>query len=904
MEKVGVMAVVEGLSQFNSGMKSIDSTIRGLVPGANMVQSAFQKLGSFFTGIFSSAIHIVEYALGNLLAGAIRDVISAIKDMIDSVFEAGKNFQTLSIRLTRLNFNEVSKTVDDYTEAMAKARDMTEENLKWLQKLAVMSPYDADDVALVYTMARSYGFASTQAQQLTEDTLNFAAGMGLTADHIKRIIYNFGQMEAAQKVTGRELRDLANSFVPVNDILLVMQERTGLTGDAFDDFRNSAEGVDMFLEEFSKLVGENYSGAATDLARTFEFASQNAKDLLQSLLGLSVIKPILDTLGGKMADFIDALTSGGRFEVLQTLFGRIGESISRIVSQLLNLGPSTDDLVTGILKGVLNLANWFEANEGRIVGFFTNIVAVIREEFIPWVRDKLIPSMQSFFDMFKPSAGTGFLEGVFKIIAEKKPVFDALAKSIGQIFTAITGESGQTTAVSVVQGIADAFEAVANAVVQATPSIINIITWIGQNQETVAAFVKAFLILQVVWAGIITIAGILIPIITFIGTTLIIVSAIASSAAFPFIALGIIIASLAVLIYKNWDKIEKWTKETWGKITAWTKETWNEILTTILGDLLNIYSSIVQFVDGAKTQMSDFGIAVKTVVDRAKEAWKSFIDNLKAIRESAVSTIAGLVIDILSYMDNFVDDFGKKGYNAAQKFLLSLVGTLNKVVGIIKPIIEAILQALGPLLNLTVKIDVVTQKPGGPCFTGETRILQPDGRTIPIEKAVEGTPVMCWDGNGSLRETVVVEHIVHESELRTVWKVEFVSGTHFDVTPHHVVRSNGRWIPMWELGIGDSLTKWNMEEDTIVNIVPLKKEVPVYNLHVEDEQHNYLAEGHIVHNKKIPPPDTVTSDIYGQPAPSSVVTNSVVNNFDLIVNSLTRSENVIADFEMMRSLII
>src|SRR5258706_7899527 len=150
-------------------MNKMDNSIKGLVPSSTLLGRAFSGLGDIVSNLVSGVFRTLEYALGNLIAGAIQSVISGIKDMIGSVIEAGSQFQILEIRLQNLNFNDKMTELNDYGKAMTAATEMTKEQFKWIQKLAIQTPYDATDIANVFTLSRSYGFASDKAQGLTED---------------------------------------------------------------------------------------------------------------------------------------------------------------------------------------------------------------------------------------------------------------------------------------------------------------------------------------------------------------------------------------------------------------------------------------------------------------------------------------------------------------------------------------------------------------------------------------------------------------------------------------------------------------------------------------------------------------------------------------------------------------
>jgi len=379
MEKIGVEAVVAGLTSFLGDMKSIDKSITDLVPSSSLLTKAFQGIGNIVEWLTGSVFRVLEYTLGNLISSAIQAVTQQIKELIAGTIEAGNEFQTLQIRLQKFNFNAATESGMDFSSAMETATQQTQEQLTWLQRLAAQTPYDLTDIASVYTLARSYGFVSDEAKNLTSKIADFAAGMGLGNTEIERIVVNFGQMVQQGKVTQREMNDLARgAFVPVNDVLKLMQEQTGLTGSAFDDFRNSAEGVNAFMTAFSTLVEQRFTGSTNAMARTWKGATDNIKDFVKSIIGLDVVKPVLDTLGGYVANFLEAftrvpteaermaaemegITIRDPFEEITATAQTIGKTISGIISDIFGLGPTADDLAIRLVDGVKAFSDWLIA---------------------------------------------------------------------------------------------------------------------------------------------------------------------------------------------------------------------------------------------------------------------------------------------------------------------------------------------------------------------------------------------------------------------------------------------------------------------------------------------------------------------------------------------------------------
>ena len=70
------------------------------------------------------------------------------------------------------------------------------------------------------------------------------------------------------------------------------------------------------------------------------------------------------------------------------------------------------------------------------------------------------------------------------------------------------------------------------------------------------------------------------------------------------------------------------------------------------------------------------------------------------------------------------------------------------------------------------------------------------------------------------------------------------------VTCHHLMLVNGSWKSADSLKVGDSLLDVNGRNVKVVKIKPvLGEKHTVYNLRLLGRQHNYFAEGVLVHNK-------------------------------------------------------
>lgn len=418
LEQIGVEAVVEGLSSFLGDINQVNGALDKLRPQATLLQQAFGFVGDTLSGFADSVVHVAEYALGGLLKDAIEGTLRLLGDLIATTIQAGSEFQTLELRLQGMNLDALMKSGMDYNAATQESIRLTQVQFEWLQKLAATTPYDLSDISNVYTLARTYGFADDQAKTLTEDTLNFSAAMGISKDNIDKITYNFGQMIQRGKITSTEMRDLARgSFLPLGDILDRISKKLGITVQELTKQISTPEGVpaQLFIDAFQEMVAEEprFQGAAVRMAKTFKAASDNALDMVKSIGGLNIVKPILDVVGAKISGLVAAFTDNpARWQKLVDAGTRVGETLSKIVGKILDLVPSAEGIADGIVKGFNGIADWLDKHQDDIVSFI--------QKSAEWVSNVLLPKLieiGSWFVTNWPTI-TSFIGTIGSIIAD------------------------------------------------------------------------------------------------------------------------------------------------------------------------------------------------------------------------------------------------------------------------------------------------------------------------------------------------------------------------------------------------------------------------------------------------------------------------------------------------------
>lgn len=530
MEEIGVTAIVNGLSSFLGAMGQIQDSISNIGPPTSLLQQAVGALGGAFGDFASWVGDTLTYTLGSLLEDAIQGVVSMMGELIQSTIEAGNQFQTLTIRLQGLNLNQLIKSGMDYNQAQTESIKLTQDQLYWLQKLAITSPFDNTDISTAYSLNRAYGFTDEAARQLLKDTIDYVSGAGLQSSAIRSVTENMGQMIQRGKITATEMRDLARgAYLPLNDVLERVAKNMGITVAALTKAISKPGGgvpAEEFVKAFEQMVESEprYVGAANRLGQAFEPAVENLKDLVQSVGGLNVIKPILDAIGNTVfaftSQFVNMTDSGPQFTAYgQTLIDsakRIGQSLGEFVRYALAIGPSSEELASGFSNAIKSVADWLEKNRNNILDWITDVENKFGE-----FRDNALELWNKIYDqLFKVNEATK-TSGFTDLLDAAKDLAGVIGETLSPFFEAL-GLSISGTSISV-QDVVGWLRSFAQ--------------WIRENEGLIRVLLGlfvAFLVIQTIVSLVIGLVGALI---TLVGT-------IVSTA----VAFTIIVAAVGVVI--------------------------------------------------------------------------------------------------------------------------------------------------------------------------------------------------------------------------------------------------------------------------------------------------------------------------------------------------------------------
>jgi len=243
---------------------------------------------SVANSVVGSLRRIGEIATGILTAGIFTRLAAAVKRFAEEGIGLALWWEKLAFSLNTLVERELRATgaLDAFTlaatgesTAMAVVERRAQELYDWITKLSVISPFDPKSIANTLKVGLAYGFTTVEAQRVTEAVVKFGTAVGLTSEDLDRIGLALGQVHSKGKLTGEEIRQLANAFLPVREI---MTDALGITLAEFDKLiRGGLIPADKALEILISTMETDFAGVLEKFIRTTPGLVQAFKSLSQ-----------------------------------------------------------------------------------------------------------------------------------------------------------------------------------------------------------------------------------------------------------------------------------------------------------------------------------------------------------------------------------------------------------------------------------------------------------------------------------------------------------------------------------------------------------------------------------------------------------------------------------------------
>lgn len=292
--------------------------------------------------------------------GQVRDLTGHTGSMISGVAEFGKKVVKVGALAVTAFMGAASaagffavKSAGDFQQAriafetMLGSAEKAGKLLKEVSDFAARTPFELPQVVTGAKQLLAYGVEAEKLIPTFGALGNIAAGVGV--DKLPLLILAFGQVKAATRLTGAELRQFTESGVPMLEILAKQMGKT--TAEIQEMISEGKVGFKDVEKALFSLSGEGgkFFNLMEKQSKTFDGVMSNLKDNV-----------------GRVARSVVGLTETG--EVVK---GGFFEKLSNAASQLLAWVDANREAIIAFLTQ--GLARLMEIGS-QVIGFIINLV--------------------------------------------------------------------------------------------------------------------------------------------------------------------------------------------------------------------------------------------------------------------------------------------------------------------------------------------------------------------------------------------------------------------------------------------------------------------------------------------------------------------------------------------------
>lgn len=430
IQTTGVRFVTEGLGSFLGG---IGAATRGF---NNFLSNLRSSTGSL-TG-FSSA----SRTLGSDLAYLARRVIALsiayktldiAKDAVRVGLEQVVAYDRLSHSLAALTARELIQTgaFTDFGEALKAAQPFAEKTLGWIEKMAIVTIFESEDIRNVQMFGQAVGLSAKDAQAMTLSLAAWGTVTGQQPHTLSNIANALTDMFAKGKVQAEEMRQLARNGIPaweylakalgVNTQELRKMVSEGLVpadvgikaiveglardfGPALKDFQFSLAGLTSSFRDLTKINLREFFRGAVEAAQPFleravsVMMQPEFKERIQEL-GRS-----FGELAAKVFSFAEAmLASGDPFAFIALKINDIIPGFFHLFEQLGHLKDTFIDIAKAAFNWGKDISGGL--GEGLVAGM--SVVVSALQRIADFVLSKIKGIKDSIHSIFSGEARGG-----------------------------------------------------------------------------------------------------------------------------------------------------------------------------------------------------------------------------------------------------------------------------------------------------------------------------------------------------------------------------------------------------------------------------------------------------------------------------------------------------------------
>lgn len=366
-----------GLNQMSSGLREFTShfgVIGSLVGGfASGVTGAITGVGRGISGILDMTVgSIFRFGRGIIdLGTSMGRALTYWGDLIS----AGGSFVTSLVAQNA----SMEQLVIAYTGIMGSGGKAIQMLLQ-IRQFALETPFQFADLAQFGRLLLALGFNAQQVIPWLTTLGDTVSALGGSPELLQRLIWSIGQMQAAGKVRGTEMRELASAGIPAWQMLA---DYMGVTvPEAMKISETSTISASIGLAALQQGMDKMFGGMMQAQMRTFNGQVSNLADYWQRLR-MIMMQPIFEA--AKQA--LEALTNFLASPTAIQMATAIGNMLRGVMQWAINAAQSLVSFLFTVEDGTTRLQkawSFLQVNLIQPIGRLLGEIGELISSFFQW----------------------------------------------------------------------------------------------------------------------------------------------------------------------------------------------------------------------------------------------------------------------------------------------------------------------------------------------------------------------------------------------------------------------------------------------------------------------------------------------------------------------------------------
>ena len=320
---------------------------------------------------------------------------------------------------------------------------LVKEFINVLKDFTAVTPFSFQEADKAARQLLAYGFEYKNLMFLMTGVMNAAVAMGDTSK-IGTIVSALGQIQNKGRITGRELRRLAEANIPVFDIL---NEKLGVTQEQFQNIANEFIPAHLVINALIDGINERYGDLLWEMENTIDGLTERVKDNAIMIFS-GLFEPVVQRYKNFLrntANFLQELREafqnfgvGGLFERL--IPPELHAEVRRFILNLKELwsiikvnAGSIGRLFVQVLLAILRTFNLLAPAINRVLAVFSQLFRMLTQNKKAMaILQGVLVGVCTAFALFKVRVVAAF------VVAKLTTLITMLAKAFAFLSMAIT----------------------------------------------------------------------------------------------------------------------------------------------------------------------------------------------------------------------------------------------------------------------------------------------------------------------------------------------------------------------------------------------------------------------------------------------------------------------------------